>query len=454
MSPRRIAQGSSQKAVSSKVRRKNRRNLGPAMFSIRLTDFRCFGLAPAVDVKPITFLVGENSTGKTSFMAATRLLLEVFTRPQLNPFNRDPYRLGGFDQIANVKSLTGGRAEKFSLEFINPDGARQRYSFKKGDPNPELAAYEFGVSDLSIEFLFEESAVKARLMEGGTEIFHFEPKNLPPVSALIRDLVYTQFLFQNLIGTSDPNIAPDIKQHLENLVQKFHRSMRSMAMQVFAFAPVRTEPKRIYTPSDIVASAEGEHVPLEMARHKVSKKQWGSVHDQLAQFGKSSGLYKDIDVRLLGSKKEIGDPFQITLKIAGSPMNIVDVGYGVSQALPIIYQLQQSQMYQAFMLQQPEVHLHPRAQAELGTLIAHLSQENPAKIYMVETHSDYIIDRVRMEVAAKKIPHQSVTVVFFERKSKGVEATNIYLTPEGDLENVPEGFRSFFLQENRRLLGI
>ncbi|HUZ75304.1 MAG TPA: AAA family ATPase [Stellaceae bacterium] len=146
-------------------------------------------------------------------------------------------------------------------------------------------------------------------------------------------------------------------------------------------------------------------MPLEMARQKISSPaEWDGVHQRLKNFGQRSGLFEDIDIRLLG--KRDGDPFQVTVRGNGPPFNLVDVGYGVSQALPIIYQLEQSRQHDTFLLQQPEVHLHPRAQAELGSVIARLSKQRSASLFMVETHSDYIIDSENGNCSGEAGPSQ------------------------------------------------
>ena len=115
-------------------------------------------------------------------------------------------------------------------------------------------------------------------------------------------------------------------------------------------------------------------MPLEMARRKaLAPAEWEKVRLALSTFGKNSGLFDDIDIRLLG--KHDGDPFQILVKMGGPAVNLVDVGYGVSQALPIVYELQNSAQYDVLLMQQPEVHLHPRAQAEIGTLVCSIIRE-------------------------------------------------------------------------------
>ena len=70
----------------------------------------------------------------------------------------------------------------------------------------------------------------------------------------------------------------------------------------------------------------------------------------------------------------------------GPNRNFIDVGYGVSQALPILTELFRKDSAKTFLLQQPEVHLHPSAQAALGTLFCQLASQG--RQLLVETHSD------------------------------------------------------------------
>jgi len=433
------------------------------MFRVQLTNFRCFAETPLLEVLPVTFLVGENSAGKTTFLAAVRQLLESFTRPSESPFNRDPYFLGGFDQIAHYRGGRPGRAKSFSLQLKLPmagnrPAAWHSFTFVKGSPQPELVKYEFSTDVASAEIKLVEEKPSLTIKKGGTEVASIVSSDgMPPSQVLRKDLSFIRYVFDDIVYRQmrhSPDEPEQAKEVME-VFNHFRQSIRFLTRRTFASAPVRTQPLRTYTPSEVIASSEGSHVPLEMARQKSSLPQeWKGVHEKLANFGKNSGLFDDIDIRLLG--KHDGDPFQVLVKTKGPPVNLVDVGYGVSQALPIIYQLeQQAREHDAFLLQQPEVHLHPRAQAELGSLIARLSARRKQNtLYMVETHSDYIIDRVRMEVAGGRLDHKQVTIIFFEKLEHEVRAQNIYISDKGEILNPPSTFRSFFLEEHSRLLGL
>ena len=101
-----------------------------------------------------------------------------------------------------------------------------------------------------------------------------------------------------------------------------------------AFAPIRTSPQRTYDPVKEIRDPEGSHTPMMLAR--LLESSCIGFRDQMEQFGTASGLYSSLSVRKLG--RSGSDPFQIEVKHpgAGRARNLVDVGYGVSQAIPII----------------------------------------------------------------------------------------------------------------------
>ncbi len=133
-------------------------------------------------------------------------------------------------------------------------------------------------------------------------------------------------------------------------------------------------------------------------------------------------------------------------------MNLIDVGYGVSQALPLIVQSVLREKGRILLIQQPEVHLHPKAQAALGTFYAQLAAlgENA---FVLETHSDYLVDRVRQEVARGTLKPEQVQILFFDRPKMETTVYALELDEVGNIVNAPEQYRQFFLEEELRLIG-
>jgi predicted ATPase len=149
----------------------------------------------------------------------------------------------------------------------------------------------------------------------------------------------------------------------------------------------------------------------------------------------------------------VSDPFQILVGDEGPLFTIADVGYGVSQVLPILVEAIRADDRSTFLLQQPEVHLHPRAQAALASLFASLANAE-GKCFCVETHSDYILDRVRMDVRdGKGVTADDVIILYFEKGSEGVNIHPIHIDESGNILDPPKGYRSFFMQEEQRYFG-
>ena len=160
------------------------------------------------------------------------------------------------------------------------------------------------------------------------------------------------------------------------------------------------------------------------------KKNWEALKTQLVEFGRNSGLFENIDVKNFG--RSLGAPFQLQVKVRGPKANITDVGYGVSQILPILVQIlnpsisknaQGNPKQSIFsLLQQPEIHLHPKAQAEFSSLLVKLANEGDQS-FIIETHSDYMLDRARIEIIRGNIRPQDVSLIYFEPKGKYRQGT-------------------------------
>ena len=199
-------------------------------------------------------------------------------------------------------------------------------------------------------------------------------------------------------------------------------------------------------------------MPMYLANlHFQNKRRWEALRSALVEFGQTAGLFDEIAVNPLGSKDS--GPFQVQIRKFGSQAkgpkrNLIDVGYGVSQVLPVITELLRSDAPPLFLLQQPEVHLHPSAQAALGSLFCQIA--SPSRQLIIETHSDYLLDRVRMDVRDGKTRTKpaDVSILFFERGDLDVHIHSLRLDREGNVRGAPEGYRKFFMEETTRSLRL
>ena len=105
------------------------------------------------------------------------------------------------------------------------------------------------------------------------------------------------------------------------------------------------------------------------------------------------------------------------------------------------------------LLQQPEVHLHPKAQAEFSSLLVKLANKGDQS-FIIETHSDYMIDRARIEIRKGNIRPEDVSLIYFEPKGNIVEGHNITFDKMANMAGVPSHYEKFFLKETNRLMGF
>jgi hypothetical protein len=218
-------------------------------------------------------------------------------------------------------------------------------------------------------------------------------------------------------------------------------------------APIRTTPKRTYDGYTKTFSPEGEHTPYVIRKRLPRGSRTNEFKRALEVFGNDSGLFESVGITKFG--KDSASPFELTITLNKKALRLNSVGYGVSQALPIIVELLTHGKNSWLAIQQPEVHLHPRAQAALGEILFH-AVTKASQTLLVETHSDYLLDRFRTCLRDSE-PQQtgSTQVIFFERTHRGNQAYPMLLEDDGEYPtDQPPGFRKFFLREQKRILGV
>ena len=425
-----------------------------------MEEVRCFGARQTFKIRPLTFLVGENSTGKTTALACFHVLAN-FLHGEGMDFNSHPYSMGTFtDIVRNSKK----REKNFKLGFTS------KYNNEDIETTIELVEKEAGVEPVV-------SSITMKLTDGeiiiqsedtiGRELrldFFDEEQNRYRIACNTDRLneysVY--FFFPPFTQESKGEIA--FSKYFKKKIEKFECSPWDVfrTVSVFSTSPVRSRPKRTYDPTREFDDPEGSDAPMYLMRIEATeKKDWEALKTQFVEFGRNSGLFENIDVKNLGGS--LGAPFQVQVKVRGPKANIIDVGYGISQILPILVHILNPSIsksarrnpIQSFfsLLQQPEIHLHPKAQAEFSSLLVRLASQG-SQSFIVETHSDYIIDRARIEIRKGTIRPEDVSLIYFEPKGNIVNVHNIHFDKMGNMENVPPHYRDFFLKESKRLMGF
>ena len=141
------------------------------------------------------------------------------------------------------------------------------------------------------------------------------------------------------------------------------------------------------------------------------------------------------------SKRLDGGRFDLEVKVneKSRPASLNDVGFGISQFLPIIVSDLQLGKYSTLLVAQPEIHLHPGVQAEFGSyMIDRIKDSN--KNYIVETHSEYLLNRIRLAIVKGEIPKEDVTIYYFQNDGDETTTHQLEFTTDGQILNAPEDF--------------
>lgn len=419
---------------------------------IIIENIRTFAGRHEISLKPITILTGENSSGKTTFLASLSALTSQIGYPVEPLFNAPPYNLGSYDTIATNKGGRFGHAKSFSLGYVQKN---------KNKEISEIATYNSSAGRIKLsEYLFKES-------KGEISVFFNEDSNKYDISLTFFDkkqnivIKYsTEKFSQTRIGNFREQILYGFlsqRRHGEQNIEAYLMELIEFARpqiidETVSIAPIRTRPERTYDQTTETFSPEGGHIPFVLARlsESISSRQNKLLVSALERFGEESGLFKTIKVKPLGNKKG-SDPFQVQVNVSGKPVNLIDVGYGVSQSLPVLIESVLAANEKRILIQQPEVHLHPKAQAALGTFFVDLAV-NDNKEFVIETHSDYIVDRIRQEIASGRIKNDSVSILYFEREGLETKVYPLSLDKTGNVLNAPSSYRNFFLREEMNLL--
>ena len=439
------------------------------MDSVTIENYRCFRGEQTARMAPLTLLVGENSTGKTSFLALLRALWDVATYETIPDFRRPPYDLGAFSEIVYNDSSRDDQPDSFQAGFLDSGNAVSfRFTFQ------DVYGVTFPVSRYAAsgEVSFEVVAwperrgefrlcIENRRWKVDSPIVRLDSsrERLLPIHLVVWSVLRRSERSEELSLDEDDVGRVEESQECLELWQSHRRYFLGHDGALFAGAPVRSKPKRTYDPSRLIPDPEGEYVPTylaDMSRRDLAK--WKKLKERLEKFGSDSGLFDEISIESFG-RTDDATPFQVHIrkfggKLKGNRRNLIDVGYGVSQALPLMTELLRPDAPPMFLLQQPEVHLHPSAQAALGSLFCSIA--GPDRQLVVETHSDYIIDRVRMDVRDEKtdLKPEDVSILYFERGDSGVKIHSIRMDGHGNILDAPEGYRQFFADELTRSIGL
>jgi hypothetical protein len=376
----------------------------------------------AIDIRPLTVISGTNSSGKTSFMQAVLLLKQTLDAQ----FDPGPLLLNG----PNV-ALTSTR-QLFSRGKSKDDIANQfRVNIHTSRETVELAfdrpvAQAQGINLAQMNF--GERGGDLVSVRSGQVIRQF--KQLP------KSVQHYVSAIQKAVEQASPK-SPDI--HVDVIRDRCFLEMRARAADIQFGLPIAVldEIKSLLLETIHVPGLRGNPERV-YPRSAVGKSFPGAIQTYVASLihaWQASNLLQDAD-RLATLNQHLVD-VGLTWKVQARPIDdatvellvgrmphaqqggahdlvsIADVGFGVSQVLPVLVALVAARPGQLVYVEQPEIHLHPRAQTLLASIFAQHAKRGV--IIVVETHSSLLIRGIQTAVAEGRIPARSVALHWFSR---------------------------------------
>ena len=156
----------------------------------------------------------------------------------------------------------------------------------------------------------------------------------------------------------------------------------------------------------------------------------------LVELMKDMELIEDIKINRLG-----GGRFEVLVKAFKNSLltPLSNVGFGVSQFLPIMVADLQLPDDSTLFLAEPEIHLHPSVQSKFGDYI--VNQVNKTqKNYVIETHSEYFLNKIRLAIVKGELKKEDIKIYFLENKDDDTEVFDIDFKKNGAIKNAPKTF--------------
>ncbi len=219
------------------------------------------------------------------------------------------------------------------------------------------------------------------------------------------------------------------------------QAYEDLFQNTYYLAPLREYPKRTYTWSGESPQNVGKYGELTVAALLASRKKDLEVETAVAKALKELGLIENFRVNRITANR--GDYEILVQKTPNSAeVLITDVGFGVSQVLPILVLCYYAPKGATLIFEQPEIHLHPSVQAGLADIFIDVIKTRNMQI-IIESHSEHLLRRLQRRMAEEKdgFTNEDAALYFCKMNNQGdSELVPLEIDTYGNISNYPEGF--------------
>ncbi|MCP9752365.1 DUF3696 domain-containing protein [Ferruginibacter sp. HRS2-29] len=443
-------------------------------YEVRWKNFKGFKDSKWIKIKPLTILLGSNNTGKTSFLAPFLLMNQTLASRDSNSAlitKGGVYDGGNIQELVNDYNLGKNISFGFKYHIHETDEKIEKVgNYPPGGIEVTLGVYgkkedgEIRVKKESIydtyfqEFFsftlkekkkYEFSGPLASSKMNAEEIDAIA--NCSPLNFVFSpDSILSNFFRKKSKETPDETpvkrkkrFTVEFEEVIDALSYNYSRVMRYIG-ELSYIGPVREHPHRIYEISNEslnTVGPKGENMANLMKRYFGNKGRHPKVDEWIKRF--EFGDWLEL-------KHLYGNTYSIRFRNDGSDIytSIANAGFGASQLLPLIIQALVSPKGSLTIAEQPEIHLNPRLQCELADLFAFMVNQKQRAI--IETHSEYLLLRLRKLIAQKVISNNDVALYFVEKKNGQSAIKEIPIESDGhiDFKDWPSDFFEDTLRES------
>ena len=378
---------------------------------LTVTNFKGIAEKTVFEIKPITLFIGPNSSGKSSCIHALAALAQTvkIANSKLPIVLDDEYaqvHLGRFIEVIHSKSYSdaieigvsldkAGVSIRYSKEHeivgVN-DEVHATYSFKSTkrtqDISMEKAEFNIGQKNLAFRksgadytVRFNNKLINSKAMHQSGLKLSFSP-----------------------ISSKNPKSTTEDNEEIFNayiLNESITDLVTTQLRKTIYLGPFRQPPRRRYPTrgsAPLEVGSEGESAVTLLANEYVQSKARNHIKE-VSGWMAELGLAKKVDVSRVG-KSDLFD-VQVTLN-DGASLPIADLGYGLSQILPVLVQCSFAEEGSVLLFEQPELHLHHLAAGKLASVLAKIAKDKNLRI-VAETHSEDLFKQILIELNTKKI---------------------------------------------------
>lgn len=430
---------------------------------LRIKNFKNWSDTGVFRLAPITVFFGVNSAGKSSLIQFLLMLKQTAESPDLRRVlhpgdSETQVELGTYRDLVYRHDLS--KMIEFSMEWDLP---KRFYAIDltnhaeyRGDKLLFKASIESDPTGGRQNIGSLEYRLKSESGELVVSMSKSDGKEEYTLSADPYKLVRNQGRAWKLGHPIRFYGFPDeVRAYYQNagFTSNFALELEREFRRIQYLGPLRTIPSRSYiwsgeTPEHVGWSGKRAiEALLGAKKRKISSgphKRTRPFEEVVASWLQRMGLLEKFEVARVGEHRKEYEVL-VQTSASGTKVNLPDVGFGVSQILPVVVQCFYAQPYTTILLEQPEIHLHPAVQMTLAdlfieTIRSRENGEDRAIQVIVESHSEHLLRRLQRRIAEKVISPEDIALYWCKLGSEGAILEPLTTNLVGDIENWPDNF--------------